>query len=289
MAREYSDILAYSRARWDAFTEADTPWIRVGTALCGLAAGAGEVVEAIRAKLAQEGVDAHVSEVGCLGLCHAEPLVDVMAPGTTRLVYGHVTPELAEEIVDSHIIARRSRPELALGYLDGRIGAVGTDLGDHPMIQGQLRIALRNAGTIDPMDIFQYVANGGYEALNKAVTTMTPAEVLEEVNTSGLRGRGGAAFPTATKWRFLAGSSEPDRYILCNCEEGDPGAFNDKAILESDPHTLVEGMLLAGYATGARYGYIFIRSGHEGPIVRARNALEQAREQGLLGDNILGD
>ena len=288
MAREYRDIRAYSQARWEAFTEADTPWIRVGTALCGLAAGAGNVVEAIRERLARGGVDAHVTEVGCLGLCHAEPLVDVMAPGTTRLVYGHVTPELAEEIVESHVIARKSRPELALGYLDGRIGSVGTDLGDHPMIQGQLRIALRNAGTIDPMDIFQYVANGGYEALNKAVTTMTPAEVLEEVNTSGLRGRGGAAFPTATKWRFLAGSNEPDRYILCNCEEGDPGAFNDKAILESDPHTLVEGMLLAGYATGARYGYIFIRSGHEGPIVRARKALEQAREQGLLGDNILG-
>ena len=288
MAREYTDILAYSRARWEAFTEADTPWIRVGTALCGLAAGAGEVVEAIKARLERDGISAHVSEVGCMGLCHAEPLVDVMAPGTTRLVYGHVTPDLAEEIIASHVIARRSRPELALGYLEGRVGAVGTDLGDHPMVQGQLRIALRNAGTIDPMDIFQYIANGGYEALHKAVTSMTPADILEEVNTSGLRGRGGAAFPTATKWRFLAGSNEPDRYILCNCEEGDPGAFNDKAILESDPHTLLEGMLLAGYATGAPRGYIFIRSGHEGPITRARHALQQATEQGLLGDNILG-
>ena len=136
MAREYTDILAYSRARWEAFTEADTPWIRVGTALCGLAAGAGEVVEAIKARLERDGISAHVSEVGCMGLCHAEPLVDVMAPGTTRLVYGHVTPDLAEEIIASHVIARRSRPELALGYLEGRVGAVGTDLGDHPMVRG---------------------------------------------------------------------------------------------------------------------------------------------------------
>ena len=150
------------------------------------------------------------------------------------------------------------------------------------------RIALRNAGDIDPLDIYHYLANGGYGALRKALHEMTPGETLEQVNASGLRGRGGAAFPTATKWRFLAGNPSPVKYVLCNCEEGDPGAFNDKAILESDPHTLVEGVIIAGYATGASRGYIFIRHGHDGPIERCRTAVRQAQESGLLGEDILG-
>ena len=152
----------------------------------------------------------------------------------------------------------------------------------------ETRIALRNAGNIDPMDIYQYIANGGYRALNRALLEMTPEDALQQVNESGLRGRGGAAFPTATKWRFLAGNPSRDKYVLCNCEEGDPGAFNDKAILESDPHTLVEGVILCGYATGAAKGYIFIRHGHDGPIDRCRAAVRQAQDLGLLGENILG-
>jgi NADH:ubiquinone oxidoreductase subunit F (NADH-binding) len=150
------------------------------------------------------------------------------------------------------------------------------------------RIALRNAGNIDPADIYQYIANGGYRGLANALTELSPSDTLDHVNASGLRGRGGAAFPTATKWRFLAGSDAPVKYILCNCEEGDPGAFNDKAILESDPQTLIEGITLCGYATGSHYGYIFIRHGHDGPIERTKEAVRQAEELGLLGDDILG-
>ena len=288
MARAFSDILAYSRARWEALTESDAPWIRVGTALCGLAAGAGEVLQAVGDELERHGISAKVSETGCLGPCYAEPLVDVMVPGTPRLVYGNVTPAIVEQIITSHLVKKRARHDLALGTLPGGMGRTGEDLADLPMIKNQLRIALRNAGTIDPFDIFQYIANGGYEALHKAVTEMTPAQVLEEVTNSGLRGRGGAAFPTGTKWRFLAGSPDSDKYILCNCEEGDPGAFNDKAILEADPHTVLEGMALAGYATGATHGYVFIRHGHEGPIARTKHAINEANEQGLLGPNILG-
>ena len=137
-----------------------------------------------------------------------------------------------------------------------------------PVMNGQVRVALRNAGHIDPSDMDQYIAAGGYAALDKALSEMTPKQVTDEVTASGLRGRGGAAFPTGTKWRFITASPGPVKYILCNCEEGDPGAFNDKGILESDPHTLVEGMILAGYATGASNGIIFIRQGHEGPHAR---------------------
>ena len=301
MPSDFAEIQAEAARRWQALTAADRPWLRVGTALCGQAAGAEETAAALESALQQRGIAAPVSRVGCLGLCFAEPLVDVLLPGQPRIFYDRVTPELAAEIVDSHIVQGRPLADRVLGCLypetdaaaaDAATNAGGNgslpDLNRHPMRAREQRIALRNAGHIDPLDIYQYIANGGYRALHQAVTAMEPPEVLEQVNVSGLRGRGGAAFPAATKWRFLAGSNAPDKYILCNCEEGDPGAFNDKGILESDPHTVVEGILLAGYATGANYGYIFIRHGHDGPIERARAAVAQAYDLGLLGANIFG-
>ena len=291
MAVSFSEIQERAAERWQRLTAGDTPWIRVGTALCGQAAGAEQVADAIEAELEQQGLKAQVSRVGCLGLCFAEPLVDVLIPGQARVFYGNVTTDQISRIVAGHVGQGQPVKELALGCLgDGADAGNGDlpDLNQHPMRAREQRIALRNAGHIDPLDIYQYVANGGYEALNRALTEMESGEVLEEVNVSGLRGRGGAAFPAGTKWRFLAGSNAPDKYILCNCEEGDPGAFNDKGILESDPHTVVEGITLAGYATGANHGYIFIRHGHDGPIDRARAAVAQAYELGLLGRNILG-
>ena len=267
----------------------------MGTALCGKAAGCDQVLAAVHAAIERTQVAANVSEVGCLGLCFAEPLMDVQFPGGPRVFYGNVTPETVEEIVASHLAQGTPVARLALGYLDGDgtstpldIDPGIPDLAQHPMRARETRIALRNAGNIDPGDIYQYIANSGYQALHLALTDMTPAETLEQVNISGLRGRGGAAFPTSNKWRFLAGSNAPVKYILCNCEEGDPGAFNDKAILESDPHTLIEGIILAGYATGASYGYIFLRHGHDGPIERSKTAVRQAQELGLLGNNIMG-
>ncbi len=291
----FEEIAAESQQRWEELTAGGQPWIRIGTALCGKAAGCDDVIEAIEAALQQNGVAAQVSQVGCLGLCFAEPLVDVQLPGGPRVFYGNVTPETAAEIVANHVAGGAPLAHLALGYLaaGGSDGIVNSaldgipDLNQHPMRMVENRVVLRNAGTIDPEDIHQYIANDGYHALNQALTEMSPEEVLEQVNTSGLRGRGGAAFSTGTKWRFLAGSNAPQKYILCNCEEGDPGAFNDKAILESDPQTLVEGIILAGYATGTSHAYIFIGHGHDGPIDRARAAILQAQEMGFLGENIL--
>ena len=288
MATSFESVRTEAGERWNALTAGSAPWIRIGTALCGKAAGADGVVSAIRTELERRGIEANVSEVGCLGFCYAEPLVDIMLPGGPRVFYGNVTPSDVPAIIHSHLVRREPAADLAMAYV-GEGELEGTPrLEDHPMIKGQVRIALRNSGNIDPGDVHQYVAGGGYEALHKAVTAMTPEETLEQVNVSGLRGRGGAAFPTAVKWGFLARSSEPVKYILCNCEEGDPGAFNDKGILEGDPHTLLEGMALAGYATGSNYGYVFIRHGHDGPIDRTRRAVEQAREMGFIGDDIFG-
>ncbi|MCH8897243.1 MAG: NADH-quinone oxidoreductase subunit F [Chloroflexi bacterium] len=284
----FSEVVAEAERRWTALNDGGVPWIRVGSALCGKAAGCDSVLAALADSLSRHGATAQMSEVGCLGLCFAEPLVDVQLPGGPRVFYGNVTPETADQIVASHVVNGMPLPDLAIGYLgDSAVDGI-TDLNQHPMKAREIRIALRNAGNIDPGDIYQYIANGGYQALNKSLTEMTAQEMLEQVNISGLRGRGGAAFATGTKWNFLAGSNAPVKYILCNCEEGDPGAFNDKGILESDPGTVVEGIILAGYATGASNGYIFIRHGHDGPIDRARNAVQQAYELGLLGKNILG-
>ena len=294
MALSYHDIHDEAGSRWRELTAGDKPWIRLGTALCGEAAGCEGVLDALQSSLDRHGVEANVSRVGCLGLCFAEPLLDIQFPNGPRIFYGNVTPESVEEIVASHLSQGNPVAGLALGFLVNP-DAPGTDpptgipdLDLHPMRAAENRIALRNAGNIDPGDIYQYLAVGGYQALHKALTTMTPEETVTEVATAGLRGRGGAAFPAATKWRFLSGSNAPVKYVLCNCEEGDPGAFNDKAIVESDPHTLVEGILLAGYATGASHGYIFIRHGHDGPIERAREAVRQATELGFLGNSILG-
>ena len=293
MAPSFLEVGIEAARRWQELTDGERPWIRIGTALCGEAAGADAVVAALETALETQGVAAQVSLVGCLGLCFAEPLLDVQLPGGHRVFYGNVDPENVAEIVASHVSGGSPVKSLALGYLaqedSGEPLPEGIpDLNQHPMRVSENRIALRNAGNIDPMDIYQYVANGGYQALHKTLTNLTREEALEEVKTSGLRGRGGAAFPTATKWSFLAGNPATEKYVLCNCEEGDPGAFNDKNILESDPNTLLEGVIIAGYATGASKGYIFIRHGHDGPIERCRASVRQAQELGLLGENIMG-
>ncbi len=286
----FAAIRAAAQRRWHDLTAGDRPWIRVGTGLAGEAAGGFEVVGAVNAALADQQVAANVSEIGTLGLCFAEPLLDVQMPNGPRVFYQRVTPEIAQRIVSEHVAGGNPVAEHVMGYL-GDTGSAPDgipSLNDHPMMAMQQRIALRNAGNIDPSDLYQYIANGGYAALNKALTEMTPEDALGEVRTSGLRGRGGAAFPAGVKWGFLAGNPDPNKYILCNCEEGDPGAFNDRGILESDPATVVEGITIAGYACNANRGYIFIRHGHNQPIDRTRAVIEQAYELGLLGQNILG-
>ena len=264
------------------------PRVRIGTDLSGVAAGAGAVVEAFRSEVASNKLDVTISEVGGIGLAYAEPLVDIQLPSQPRVFYNNVAPEQVPSLVKEHLIGGKPANERAMAVSADGDSPDLPSLEDLPMMKGQVRVALRNAGHIDPTDIYEYIASGGYSGLDKALSGMTPQEIQEEVATSGLRGRGGAAFPTATKWRVLMGSPGPVKYILCNCEEGDPGAFNDKGILESDPHTLIEGTILAGYATGASNGIVFIRHGHDVPIDRTREAIRQAYDKGLLGKNILG-
>jgi NADH-quinone oxidoreductase subunit F len=262
--------------------------IRVGSGICGESVGAQEILNKLNDKIISQSLPAIVYEVGCIGLCYAEPLVDIQKPGESRVFFKNVTEETIDEIIDS-ISKDIWSPS---GSILGTLGNLNIDgipqIEEMSQWKFQTRIATRNCGTNNPNQILDYIATGGYEGLAKAISTMSPEEVRNEVAVSGLRGRGGAAFPTATKWGFLVNAPGPDKYILVNCEEGDPGAYNDKGILESDPHTLIEGAAIAGFATGANKGYVFIRHGHTGPIERTREGIKQAYTANLLGNNILG-
>ena len=285
----YQQIRQTADDRWKALNEGPEPWIRVGTAICGHSSGAYEAIDALKAALEERGVSARIDEVGCLGICYAEPLVDVLRPGSaSRLFFRNVAPEDADGIV--RYITEGSLPDggKTLGFLGEEPIDGAADVAEITGVKRQHRIALRNAGHTAPGDIYQYIANGGYAGIHKALTQMEPDDVIKEMTDSGLRGRGGAAFPTGIKWSFMVRSPGPTKYMLCNCEEGDPGAYNDKGILESDPHTLLEGLMIGGYATRASNGIVFIRHGHDGPIERTEKAIEQAYEAGILGKDIFG-
>ena len=251
--------------------------IIVGEGSCGIAAGAGKVYDELQALL-QPGEDITLGVTGCIGMCFLEPIVDIRDEKkelVRRLV--HVRPEDAETIVD----ALRSGD---LSRLDG----LTIQDEDAAFLSAQTRIALRRCGVIDPTSIDEYLAEGGYEALKKVLTTMTPEQVIEEIKISGLAGRGGAGFPTWFKWNAARQSEGEEKYLICNADEGDPGAFMDRAVIESDPHDLIEGMLIAAYAIGAKECIVYVRAEYPLAIVRLNHAVEQATAKGLLGKNIMG-
>jgi len=283
----FEEMRSQAIAEWEALEHSDKPHILIGSATCGRAAGAGPVLEAIKSTLAQHNLEAVITQVGCIGLCYTEPLVDIVKPGQPRICYHAVTPEIIPQLIEDYIINDNPRPDLALGTIgDGSIEGIPR-LFEIPMLKPQVRIALRNCGIIDPEDIKQYIAHGGYSGLVKALG-MTPEEVIEEVKRSGLRGRGGAGFPTGLKWEFCRKSPGTTKYLICNADEGDPGAFMDRSLLESDPHSVLEGFLIGAYAIGATDGYIYVRAEYPLAIERLRIALKQMAEHGLLGNNILG-
>ena len=223
-----------------------------------------------------------------MGLCYAEPLVEIVKPGRPSIFYGNLTPELMSEIVRDYLVGDDPRPDLAMGTRgDGIIDGIPR-LSDLPVLRRQVRIALRNCGNIDPTDIGQYVAAGGYGGLKKALLEMTPQGVIDEITRAGLRGRGGAGFPTARKWQFCRDAPGSVKYAVCNADEGDPGAFMDRSILEGRPHSVLEGLAIAGYAIGAAVGYVYVRTEYPLAVKRLRTAVSQAEERGLLGTDIFG-
>ena len=292
MTETFGKLAERAEREWAAFARpAERTQIAVGMGIHGLAAGAPDVIEALESALARAGVEADIHETGGLGLDYAEVIVSITRPGKPRVYFANVTPDSAEGLVESYVVDG-AIPDGAdvLGAIGDLESGGPPDLFAREEFSLQRRVATQNCGVIDPANLWHYIANGGYAALEKAVSGMTPEEVIGEIEKSNLRGRGGAAFPAAMKWKFLIGAPGPPKYHLCNAEEGDSGAFNDKHLLESDPFRVIEGITIAGYATkaGGGKGFIFIRTGWDLPIDRIQLALDLAYEHGLLGENILG-
>ena len=268
----------------------DRPTIFVGTGTCGLGAGAAKTLKAIESWLVEHDHSADIVEVGCIGMCSVEPLVDVQLPGRTRVCFQKVTEKMVPALLDQALagempaaaVLGQHRNDLlqpwdGLPYLD-----------EHPFFAPQTRWVLANCGIIDPSDIDEYLAFGGYRALSKVLNDMTPAEVCSAVELSGLRGRGGGGFPTGRKWSIANRQAGPQKYLVCNADEGDPGAFMDRAVIEGDPHRLLEGMAIAAYAIGANKAYVYIRAEYPLAIKRLLHAIAEAKAHAFLGEQILG-
>ncbi len=282
----FDKIRKQAIAEWATLQQSQQPRILLGTATCGRAAGAMSTLETMNRELARHNINAIVTQVGCIGLCYIEPLVDIVKPNRPRICYSSVTPKIIPQLIEDYLVKDNPRPDLALGTIgDGTIEGIPR-LFDLPMLKPQVRIVLRNCGHINPEDIKQYIANDGYTGFIKAIN-MGPERVLGEIKKSELRGRGGAGFPTGQKWEFCRRSPGKEKYIICNADEGDPGAFMNRALLEGDPHSVLEGMLIGAYTIGATHGYIYCRAEYPLAIERLSIALNRMREYGLLGDNIL--
>ena len=249
------------------------------------ASSSATICEKIKEKLKEKGIDSQVDVVttGCFGFCEKGPVVKIIPDNT---FYTQVKPEDAEEIVTGHIIGGR-RVERLL-YEDPKTGDHVSDYKHIGFYRKQMRVALRNCGFIDPENIEEYIARDGYMALADCILNKTPEDVIDEVTRSGLRGRGGGGFPTGVKWGFARKSVSDIKYVVCNADEGDPGAFMDRSIMEGDPHSIVEAMAICGYSTGSSRGLVYIRAEYPLAIHRLKTAIAQAREYGLLGEDILG-
>jgi NADH-quinone oxidoreductase subunit F len=256
----------------------------VGMGTCGLSAGAQQVYDRLREEVAARPDSCELASTGCIGMCYREPLVEVRDDGR-RTIYGGVTPELAARIYEEHVLGGKVLEDHVV-YSRAADGTEGGSEAD--FLKLQERIVLRNCGVIDPESIEEYEAQGGYEALRKALLEMTGEEIIKEITASGLRGRGGAGFPTGLKWSFAAKQRSDVKYTVCNADEGDPGAFMDRSVLEGDPHAVLEGMIICGKAIGSSYGYIYCRAEYPLAIRRLTVAIEAARRKGYLGKNILG-
>jgi len=257
--------------------------IRIGLASCGIAAGGAPLWDIFNSLLETKHV-VEMKKVGCLGYCYAEPMVEVIYEGVST-VYGYVDEEAAKKIVSQHINNGKIVEENLV--LSDKIKTENTTRAEK-----QMRVVLRNCGVINPEKIEEYLEKDGYKALKKVLNDMTPEQVIDVLLASGLRGRGGAGFPTGMKWKFARTTppkqgAEGNKYVVCNADEGDPGAFMDRSVLESDPHSVIEGMAICGYTIGAARGIIYCRAEYPLAIKHLNSALEQAREKGFLGSNIL--
>ncbi len=268
------------------YVEHDLPVIFIGMGTCGLAAGAQKVKDAVSAELAKLKIDAVIEETGCIGFCAKEVIVDVKLPGGDRVSYCEVTPKIVPKLIQKTLVEKGIFKEKLLGTFGERSEDL-PHINDDPFFRHQLKIVLENCGIINPNSLDSYIARNGFKAFDKVLRLMKPEEVIKEVIDSGLKGRGGGGFLTGKKWELAFKQKSDQKYLICNADEGDPGAFMDRSVLESDPFRIVEGILIAAYAIGASNGYIYCRAEYPLAIARLQNTIDQCKEYGLLGKNIL--
>ncbi len=286
----YQSLKQEADAAWTQWDDPSVARVSVGISAASLTVGAGDTLNAIRRTIDELGIEARVLEVGDIGFSWADPVVHIAPPNMPRVSYGNIDADTAPQLLRDVLVDVNLRPDLALG-VHGATPIHGVDiplLAEQPWMRDQLRLLMANFGLIEPGNILHYVANGGLASLDKALHDMTPQEVVDMVRESGLRGRGGALFPAGVKWSFMGPPGPGDRYLAINGEEGDPGAFTDAAIVENDPHRLLEGILIASYAMGANKSYIHVRAEYRLPLERLRRALHEMEERGLVGHNIMG-
>ena len=267
----------------------DKPVICIGAGTCGLIAGAGETTAMVRQYIADHKIRAEVIEVGCIGLCSAEPLLDVQLPGKTRISFRNITQEKVYSTLDA-AFNNTYNPEDVLGqfFQPNLVPWEGVPfLSELEFFKNQNRLVLDNCGIINPASLEEYIARGGYKAYTKALMNYTGAEICNMIESSGLRGRGGGGFNTGKKWKTARNTQSDQKFLICNADESDPGAFMDRALIEGDPHKVIEGMAIAAYAIGASQAFIYIRAEYSRALENLRNAITQAREMGLTGSNIL--
>ena len=282
-----SEIKKRAEDEWNQLQKSKEPTIFIGAATCGRSAGALEVKKTFQDEFEKRKISANIIEVGCLGPCWAEPLISIVKPGGPNIFYKNVTPKRATELVEKFIVGDDPLPEYALGLVGDKGDYDIPLLWELPNFKSQERVLFRNFGFIDPTNINHYIANDGYSGLDKALS-MKPTEVIEELKTSGLRGRGGGGFPAGRKWEAGLQAKEKEKYVVCNADEGDPGAFMDRSVLEGEPHSVLEGMIIAGYTIGAQKGYIYVRAEYPLAVKRLQDAIQQATDMGFLGENIMG-
>ncbi|MCP4622322.1 MAG: 4Fe-4S dicluster domain-containing protein [bacterium] len=284
---KFSEIKKRAEDEWNRLQQSKEPTLFIGAATCGRSAGALETKKTFQEEFEKRGISANIIEVGCLGPCWAEPLISIMKPGGPNIFYKNVTAKRATELVEKFIVADDPLPEYALGLVGDKGDYDIPVMWDLPNFKSQKRILFSKFGFIDPTNINHYIANDGYSGLEKALS-MKQTEVIEELKTSGLRGRGGGGFPAGRKWEAGLQAKEKEKYVVCNADEGDPGAFMDRSVLEGEPHSVLEGMIIAGYTIGAQKGYIYVRAEYPLAVKRLQDAIDKATDMGLLGENIMG-
>ena len=259
--------------------------IKVGVATCSRVVGAEETLQVLRSEVHERAFDFEVMLTGCPGLCYAEPLVEVVQPNAPGILYQRVTADKVPSLLQAVAEGGIAQDQQALAVMGDQESGGLPALKSIEFMRGQVRRLMANCGVTDPENIDHYIARGGYEGLVRALG-MKPVEVIDELKKSGLWGRGGAAFSTGLKWEFLYNAKRKPKYLICNADEGDPGSFVNRNLMESDPQLLVEGMIIGGYATDADKGFIYIRDEYPLPVERMELAVQQARERGLVGENI---